>query len=274
MRLALTTLGCPDWDLETVCEAASRFGYDGVDFRGLLDEIDVTRRPEFTTDLDLTRARIGRAGLSVSALSSSIAICERTDRERNVQEADRLIPLARELDVEYVRVFGKGDAENHSVDGMADVGRETMDAIRSLDGAEEIRWLVETHDHWTRATDCRSLLDAIDAPNVGICWDVGHTARVGDERPAETYEVLGPDVEYVHLKDAVREPDHEHAMDDGWRYVSPGTGDLPLAESVQLLDSHGYDGWVLFEHEKRWHPELAEPELAYPAFVEWFRSVT
>lgn len=28
-----------------------------------------------------------------------------------------------------------------------------------------------------------------------------------------------------------------------------------------------------FEHEKCWHPELAEPEDIFPAFVKWVRGV-
>jgi len=60
-------------------------------------------------------------------------------------------------------------------------------------------------------------------------------------------------------------------MQDGWHYVAPGTGELPLAESIHLLKENGYDGWLLFEHEKRWHPNLPEPEEIFPQFVAWVR---
>jgi hypothetical protein len=33
MKLSFTTLGCPSWDLDTLCDRGSAFGYDGVDFR-------------------------------------------------------------------------------------------------------------------------------------------------------------------------------------------------------------------------------------------------
>jgi sugar phosphate isomerase/epimerase len=51
--------------------------------------------------------------------------------------------------------------------------------------------------------------------------------------------------------------------------VIPGTGVLPLAESIGILRSNGYDGWINFEHEKRWIPALPEPEVIFPAFVKW-----
>jgi sugar phosphate isomerase/epimerase len=62
-------------------------------------------------------------------------------------------------------------------------------------------------------------------------------------------------------------------MEDGWRYVSPGAGQLPLKTSVTLLKDNGYTGWYQFEHEKRWHPELPEPEDIFPIFAGWIRGV-
>jgi hypothetical protein len=40
------------------------------------------------------------------------------------------------------------------------------------------------------------------------------------------------------------------------------------------LKSSGYDGWLQFEHEKRWHPNLPEPEEIFPVFAKWARPFT
>jgi len=48
---------------------------------------------------------------------------------------------------------------------------------------------------------------------------------------------------------------------------------LPIGEVVRVLAEHGYDGYLSFEWEKMWHPELAEPETAFPRFVEHMRSL-
>jgi hypothetical protein len=34
-----------------------------------------------------------------------------------------------------------------------------------------------------------------------------------------------------------------------------------------LLVEHGYRGYYSFEWEKVWHPEIEEPEIAFPDFV-------
>ena len=272
-KLAMMTLGCPAWDLPTIISRAAEYGFDGVDFRGIRDQIDITRLPEFTTGVAETRRRFADAGLAVCTIASSIKVCDPDARAASLDEARRTIAVARELGVPNVRVFGGGPVEQIGRERAAAIGVETMEAILALDGAAEIRWLFETHDHWIRSADCALLLGAIPDPAFGALWDIGHTSRVGGESPAETYAALGDRVGYVHVKDASHDPDHPQAMADGWRYVPVGTGSLPLAGGIEILAGNGYGGWVGFEHEKRWHPELPEPEVAFPHFVRWFRSL-
>ena len=42
---------------------------------------------------------------------------------------------------------------------------------------------------------------------------------------------------------------------------------------LALLHRSGYDGFVSFEWEKRWHPSIEEPELALPHFARWAAAV-
>jgi sugar phosphate isomerase/epimerase len=273
MKIALTTLGCPGWDLDAICRHGSADGYDGVDFRGYLDTMDITTLPQFTSGAAATRRRIESAGLAVCGVSSSIHICKPEDRKANVEEARRTIETANGLGASLVRVFGGGDIGKHSREELVKIGCETVEEILTLRGANSISWLFETHDLWIKSVECAPLLERISNPAFGALWDIGHTTRVGGETPEETYAAIGSRVKYCHLKDALYDPKHAQAMEDGWRYVSAGTGQLPLAASLALLRSHGYEGWLLFEHEKRWHPDLPEPETAFPAFVKWIRPL-
>jgi len=273
MKVAFTTLGCPNWTLDTICRRGQEYGFDGVDFRGYLDEIDITRLSLFTTQANQTRRWLSSAGLQVSGISSSIRICDSERRGENLDEARRTIEVAQQLGCENVRVFGSGRLEGSSHGELAQIGLDCMQAILELDGAAELHWLFETHDNWIKATNCKLLLDNIHHPAFGALWDMGHTARVGGETPEQTYAAIGPRIGYTHVKDAVYDPAHEQAMQDGWRYVLPGQGQLPLAQAISLLRQNGYEGWILFEHEKRWHPDLEEPEVALPAFVTWAKAV-
>jgi sugar phosphate isomerase/epimerase len=46
-----------------------------------------------------------------------------------------------------------------------------------------------------------------------------------------------------------------------------GAGDVPIKAMLDLLVAGGYDGYAILESEKRWHPELAEPEVAFLQYV-------
>lgn len=273
MKAAFTTLGCPAWDLDTVIERGSAIGYDAVDFRGIQDEIDVTKMAAFTSGIAETRRKLEDAGLAVSGISSSLKVCDDSMTEANIEEARRTIPVAAELDVPNIRVFGQGNAEEKTKEELADIGQATMERVLSLDGADQFKWVFETHDHWIKSEDCKLLLDRVSVPIFGALWDMGHTSRVGEEDPADSLAALGDRVYYTHVKDAVYDPDQENAMKDGWKYVSPGTGQLPLEKALKLLKERGYDGYVMFEHEKRWHPTLPEPEDIMPEFLSWFRGL-
>jgi sugar phosphate isomerase/epimerase len=273
MQIGFTTLGCPDWTLHEIRSKAVEYGFDGVDFRGLLDKLDVTRLPEFTSGIAETARLFSDAGLVVSGISSSIGLCDEEKRQENINEARRTIAVAKGLGCKNVRVFGRGRPREIGREAAADIGSDCMRAILELDGADDLRWLLETHDEWISSDDVNLLLDRVPDAAFGVLWDVGHTPRTIDETPAETVATLGSRIGYTHFKDAVFDPDHALAMHDGWRYVMPGTGQVPIADALHLLKECGYDGWVVLEHEKRWHPELPEPEDIFPTFARWAKGI-
>src|ERR1035437_3265416 len=113
MKLAFMTLGCPNWNLDTICRRGKEYGYDGVDFRGYLDTLDITLLPLFTTHAAETLRRLTDAGLEVSAISSSIRVGVAEKGKENLEEARRTIAAARALNCTYVRIFGSGDLKKH-----------------------------------------------------------------------------------------------------------------------------------------------------------------
>ena len=272
MKICFMTLGCPKWDLETICKRGKEYGFNGVDFRGYLDALDITLLPEFTSGAAKTLRQLNEAGLEVSAISSSIQVCVDEKLDSNLEEARRTIAVAHDMGCSNVRIFGGGDASKHSREKLAQIGCNCLEQILQLDGARDLHWLFETHDAWVKAQDCKLLLESIPDPTFGAIWDMGHTYRIGGEQPRDTLAALKGRVGYTHIKDAVYDPKHALAMEDGWRYVPPGTGQLPLAESILLLKGSGYDGWLQFEHEKRWHPNLPEPETVFPIFASWVKA--
>ncbi|HXY40118.1 MAG TPA: 6-phosphogluconolactonase, partial [Vicinamibacteria bacterium] len=85
------------------------------------------------------------------------------------------------------------------------------------------------------------------------------------EAPEEGGGVLGSLVRHVHLKD-LRRPADGHLP---WPPVLMGRGDFPGTAVLAWLKRTGYDRWVSFEWEKRWHAEIEDPEVALPQFLGW-----
>jgi sugar phosphate isomerase/epimerase len=54
--------------------------------------------------------------------------------------------------------------------------------------------------------------------------------------------------------------------------VLTGTGEIPVKETVRVLASNGYKGYYCFEWEKRWHPEIDEPEVSFPHYAKTMRQ--
>src|SRR5947208_3188450 len=59
LPLGFSTLGCPRWEWAQVLDFAAAHGYAAVELRGLLMEMDLTKRLEFApTRLDETRRQL------------------------------------------------------------------------------------------------------------------------------------------------------------------------------------------------------------------------
>ena len=55
------------------------------------------------------------------------------------------------------------------------------------------------------------------------------------------------------------------------RKLQDRLGDFPAIRLLSTLSGHGYERYVSFEWEKRWHPAIPEPEIALPHFARWVR---
>lgn len=245
--IAFSTLGCPSWDLDTILRAAVDFGYDALELRGHLDQMDLPQAAPFTPENRAqTRRRIADAGLRVCCVGSSGVVAQ-----GNLEHVRAHCALARDLDCPLVRVFG-GERTDRSAANLRAFGDAAVDAGVAL--------VLETHDAFSTGATVAALLAEADHPAVFSLWDLHHPYRQG-EAPAETLAHLLPTLRHVHIKDSR----------DGV-YTLPDEGDVPLAAMLADLRAHGYDGVVSVEWEKRWHPELPDPEVALPAYAAFLKA--
>lgn len=263
LPLAFSTLGCPTWSLDRILDEAARLGYAAVELRGLEGQMDLTKRPEFQgARIAETRDRFSARGLVISDLGASARMHESDAvvRAGHLDEGRRFLDLAAALGVPYIRVFGDklGSAEPREktvariVEGLSVLGDHAK--------GTGVAVLIESHGDFTRSADLLEILNGVGRPEVALLWDAHHTFVAGKESPAETWRALGPFVRHTHLKDSRPEK-------DGVRYVLTGEGTVPVRETVRVLAGAGYRGYYCFEWEKAWHPEIEDPDVAFPHYA-------
>ncbi|HSV13310.1 MAG TPA: hypothetical protein VLI90_03580, partial [Tepidisphaeraceae bacterium] len=74
MKLTVSTLSCPAWELPRIVQTAQACGITGIDFRGLGAEIDITRLPLFNEELDQTLAFLRAHGIELPCLNTSVTL--------------------------------------------------------------------------------------------------------------------------------------------------------------------------------------------------------
>lgn len=268
LPVSFSTLGCPEWTFAKILAEADRLGYGGIELRGIQGEMDLTKCPELQgTRLAETRRDIAALGLVITDLGASSNMHQKDpgERARQLDEGRRFIDLAARLGAPYVRMFGDRVPEGES---RADVLKRVADGFRQM--ADHARGagvvvLIESHGDFTGSADLEQILTSVDSDAFALLWDAHHTFVSGAESPAATWKRLGRFVRHTHLKDS-------RPAGDERRYVLTGTGEVPVKEQVAVLARGGYKGFYGFEWEKKWHPEIEEPEVAFPHFAKTIRE--
>ena len=271
LPIAVSTLGCPRWDWNTIVKNTSQWGFAALELRGIQDQMDLPKCAEFGgTRLKGTLRELSAASLAISDLGASAQMHEPDParRARHMDEARRFIALAHELHAPYVRVFPnqfiRGEDKRVTFARISDGLHELGEYARPAG----VIVIVESHGEFRRGEDIIPILEGAKSKNVAFLWDAHHTCLEG-EKPADTLQQLGKYTRHTHLKDSVPIPGKPK---EDCRYVLTGTGNIPVKETVRVLARNRYKGYYCFEWEKRWHPEIEEPEVAFPHYAKTMRD--
>jgi sugar phosphate isomerase/epimerase len=264
LPMGFSTLGSPKWDWLPTLDFAVAHGFMAVELRGIRDQMDLTKCPEFQPGrMAQSQRELKDRGLVISDLGASANLhdMDSTKHEVQMDEARRFIDLASALHVPYVRVFG-----NKYVDGVphdqtvARIGSALHD-LGEYARPRNVAVLIESHGDFTDSPTLLELMRRADSPAVAILWDAHHTFAFGKESPETTVREIGKYIRHTHLKDSV-------PAGADRRYVLTGKGEVPVRRQVEALAKVGYRGFYSFEWEKRWHPEIEEPEIAFAQFAD------
>lgn len=267
MNLCISTLACPAWTLDQIIDGCVQAGIQGIDFRGIGDELDLTKLPEFNQHLDQTLARLRENRLDMPCLNTSIKLIEPDSQQWNafLDECHRYAQLAGRCGTMYLRIFGGSIPQGMTRDEARVLGQRHLRQLSKICRPHGCKPVLETHDAWRTSDEVLELLHAFIPEDAGVLWDIEHPFNAG-EPVKQTVERLRPYICHVHIKDRV-------ITDDGRLNTLLGEGDLPIVECVQSLRETGYDGWWSLETEKRWMKQAPPPEQSVPQFATYMRSI-
>lgn len=282
VKLAYSTLACPDWTVERAVQAASEYGYDGIEWR-LADGAVLSPQTPQAVKLRVVQAT-RRAALSVACLDTGCQLVQVSDeaRSKTVQDIKEMVDLATQLEAPLLRVFGGPLPNGLSRTDLLEPTAQTLRQAAEYAAQNGVKIVLETHDAWSHSADAIALVEAAtgtlgqpfddkDTSGPGILWDVHHPYRMG-ESPAQTLSTLhnGKAVAHVHIKDAYRRQPENNL--DEWQLCLLERGEVPVKEIVRLLQAVDYKDYLSLEWEKKWHPEIEEPEVALPQVATLLRQ--
>jgi len=114
--------------------------------------------------------------------------------------------------------------------------------------------LVETTEQYLEVAD------RVDAPSIGLNFDVGHAYCVGEDIPRAIAR-LAPHIRHYHFEDIAATRVHHHLV--------PGEGAIDFASVIEAIRATGYDGWLTVEL----YPHVDDPDAAARSAIEVLRPL-
>jgi len=262
MKIAFSTVGCPEWSWDDIRIMAKDLGFNGIELRGLENEMNLLKARPFTEEhLPKTLNKLQRENLAISCLASSCFLGGTEDEDAALKEGFDYIELASKINCKYIRILGdKNPAPCEPIDDVRVIRllkRLAKEAVK-----KDIYLLVETSGVYSDTKRLAEVIKAVDNDHVAILWDIHHPYRFMNEKPCETFENIGSYLKYIHIKDSVIDGNIV-------QYKILGDGDIPVAEVLDLLQTSGYDGYVSLEWVKRWNKNLTDAAVVFPAFANY-----
>ncbi len=255
MRFSVFTASTPEWTPAEAAQNLAAQGWDGVEWR-IIDQ-DSAAEPGFwagnratwpLTGLEESLREIASitrdAGLAFSGLGG-YACCD------NHTDVERMLAATATLGAERVRVtMPRTDSGEYRA--LFAAARADLEWVASRAAHHGVKALVELHHETITASASAAfrLIDGLDSAHIGVIHDLGNLVIEGQERAASAFELLGPYLAHVHIKNVrwVARP----AGADGvvsWHHdwAPLRTGQADVRAYIADLVAHGYDGWITLE---------------------------
>lgn len=243
--------------LEEAIAFAGEHGMQGVELRSV-EDTTIGNIPN--EKLKVYKKMLDEAGLRVVSLASPLCKCVLTDEciPVEMERLERLLDACDILGAPSIRAFAfVTEGEKPSPEKLAQVLRPF--AEKAWQRGKKLCFEADPSVNTTNHSQLSHLLDLIDHPGAGAIFDPGNDIwDCENEVPyPDGFEAIKKHVCHVHVKDAVKTPEHIDA-------VCPGTGTVDYPGLMKALKDMKYSGYFSMEPHYRVAAQLSEEMLQRP----------
>ena len=249
MNVSFSTRGWQQIPWEQQVQMAETMRFGGIELYNVHKTPELTGRggPLHRYTAAATARELWQKGLCIPCFDTACDIAG----EDCTETVTALVQLAHDVQCPYVSVTAQRDDDARI--------SAALEALLPAAEAQGITILLKTSGVFSDTARLRTLLDAFACDQLGALWDMHHPYRDHGESADTTIKNLGAYVRHVHLRDS----------DDDGSYDLIGEGTLPVGSMMQALSSIDYDGFISLEWKPEWMPDLTDPEVIFPHFVNY-----
>lgn len=268
-KLAISTLGCPNWTFQQILSHFHSYGISGIEVRGLEGEMEAWSIKQFLPENQAeTKRLLKENGLVITDFGTSFSFHKKEDFPKNIEGAKRTIDICAQMDIPAIRIFGNNIPDKSQTAQIVGQVIDGMTELAEYGAPRNVAVLLEIHGDFNTAETIAPIVNAIEnTPAAGILWDIAHSDKTFKDDFKSFYQIIRTKLRHIHVKDHLR---NDSGKD--WKLVKVDDGDIPIPQILKTVIDDGYDGFFSFEWEKKWHPDIPEPEEAFPHFVAKMRQ--
>lgn len=246
-------------------QMARKFQYTGVDLR-ISDHLGELKINSSAEEINQIKDAFKSEGVKPSGLLcyNESGNDEPTSWVRMKESILRHLEIAARLGSPSIRIFG---GNPKSCKNPKEYIAKTADVIAEVLQKDDsgVAILIQNHEGSYSVEHSLDLINLTGNDRFGLLYSPEHCIITGESLD-DLYPSIKKVTKQIYYADILK-------IQDGYKYTLPGKGCIFLKESLDALGGKDYDGWITLKWEKIWNPELEEPEIALPYFIEYCKSI-